>query len=257
MQDHTREAVTGLQLDTSFHTPKTPQQLRMFQSIAAETEFTRAALRSDPSWGFPVTLPVRGFAPAAKRLGQRQITLADMLPWPALLTMRGCANNAALRADCAKEDLLEFALSICPYEHIVTVLNFMAMGQGISDTAKILSPLIRGLKAKEARIKQGASIGGSKSARTRQSNAKTVAGAKRVHWRGRQQHFKGRRSHASHEVIPRPGVCTDPASRNRTHAAQSHCQNRGNLRLPRRRGRAADASRAHGTQDLQAASPRW
>lgn len=49
----------------------------------------------------------------------------------------------------------------------MTLLNFMAHDSAITQSAKILSPLIRGLKDKEARIKRGASIGGVKSARER------------------------------------------------------------------------------------------
>jgi hypothetical protein len=145
----------------------------MYQAIAAETESTRVALRDKPNWNFPVAQPVRGFVPAAKRQRQPETTLADLLPWSALLTLEGCAENTAQRAGCTKQKILEFALTICPFEHIVTVLNFMALDTGSANVAKILSPLIRGLKAKEARIKQGASVGGKKSARTRQTNAKT------------------------------------------------------------------------------------
>ena len=172
MQHRTCEAVTGRQLDPTFVALESPLQLLMYQAIAAETESTRVALRGKQNWNFPVAQPVRGFVPAAKRQRQPEITLADMLPWSALLTLEGCAENAAQRAGCTKQNILEFALTICPFEHMVTVLNFMALNTGIADVAKILSPLIRGLKAKEARIKQGASIRGKKSARTRQSNAK-------------------------------------------------------------------------------------
>ncbi|MNV68504.1 hypothetical protein D3C71_1613620 [compost metagenome] len=105
-------------------------------------------------------------------------TIADQFPWPALLTWEGCASKAAIRSDCTKREVLEFALSICPYAHIPTVLNFIAKDEGIADAAKILSPIIRGLKAKESRIKAGASVGGKKSARTRQSNSKTPDAAK-------------------------------------------------------------------------------
>ena len=173
MRNTSSEAVVGLRLDPATVTPKTLRQGCMLESIAEETENTRAALRGNASWNFPVAQPVRGFVPAAKRQLQPEITLADLLPWSALLTLEGCASNAAQRAGCTKQEILKFALSICPYEHIVTVLNYAALDMGVSDVAKILSPLIRGLKAKEARIKQGASVGGKKSARTRQSNAKT------------------------------------------------------------------------------------
>lgn len=173
MQQRTCEAVTGRQLDPTFVALESPLQLLMYQAIAAETESTRVALRAKPNWNFPVAQPVRGFVPAAKRQRQPETTLADLLPWSALLTLEGCAENAAQRAGCTKQKILEFALTICPFEHIVTVLNFMALDTGSANVAKILSPVIRDLKAKEARIKQGASVGGKKSARTRQTNAKT------------------------------------------------------------------------------------
>lgn len=175
MQHSSWEPVMGLRLDLTTVTSATSRQRLMLESIAAETERTRAGLRAKPSWNFSVTQPVRGFVPAAQRQHQPETTLADLLPWPALLTLEGCAENAAQNAGCTKKEILQFALSICPYEHIVTLLNYVALDKGIADTAKILSPLIRGLKAKEARIKQGASAGGKKSARTRQTNAKTPA----------------------------------------------------------------------------------
>jgi hypothetical protein len=190
MQHHRHEVVIGLQLDTSLHTPKTPSQLLMLQSIATETEITRAALRSDPSWGFPVPLRARGMgmgmgmAHVIKRQGVLETTFPDTFPWPALLTLQDCANNAAHRADCTKQEILRFAISICPYEHIVTVLNFIAVGLTTAATAKALSPLIQDLKAKEARIKQGASAGGKKSARSRQSNSKIPSVAKLLQARG-------------------------------------------------------------------------
>ena len=173
MQHRTCEAATGRHLDPTFVALESPGELLMYQAIAAETESKRAALRDKASWNFPVALPVRGMAPIANRQRQPEATLPDLLPWPALLTLEGCANNAAQRAGCTKQEILDFALAICPFEHIVTVLNFMSLDTGISDVAKILSPVIRDLKAKEARIKQGASVGGKKSARTRQTNAKT------------------------------------------------------------------------------------
>lgn len=185
MLHRTCEAVTGRQLDPTFVALESPLQLLMYQAIAAETESTRAALRDKASWNFPVAQPARGFAPIAKRQRQPETTLADVLPWPALLTLESCASNAAQRAGCTKQEILDFALAICPFEHIVTVLNFISLDTGISDVAKILSPVIRDLKAKEARIKQGASVGGKKSARTRQTNAKTPSINEILQERGR------------------------------------------------------------------------
>ena len=175
MHHRTCAAFTSRRLDQTFVGLEAPNQLLMYKAIAAETESTRVALRGKPNWNFPVAQPVRGFVPAAKRQRQPETTLADLLPWSALLTLEGCAENAAQRAGCTKQEILDFALAICPFEHIVTVLNFMSLDTGISDVAKILSPLIRGLKAKEARIKQGASVGGKKSARTRQPDFRTLS----------------------------------------------------------------------------------
>ena len=185
MHHRTCAAFTSRQLGPTFVGLDTPNQLLMYKAIAAETESTRAALRDKASWNFPVALPVRGMAPIANRQRQPEANLPDLLPWPALLTLEGCANNAAQRAGCTKQEILDFALAICPFEHIVTVLNFMSLETGISDVAKILSPVIRDLKAKEARIRQGASVGGKKSARTRQTNAKTPSINEILQERGR------------------------------------------------------------------------
>ena len=173
MQHSYWQPVMGLRFDLTTVTSAPSRQRLMLESIAAETERTRTRKSAKTRRNFSVTQPVRGFVPAAQRQHQTETTLADLLPWPALLTLEGCAENAAQNAGCTKKEILQFALSICPYEHIVTLLNYVALDKGIADTAKILSPLSRGLKAKEARIKQGASAGGKKSARTRQSDSKT------------------------------------------------------------------------------------
>ena len=167
MQYRTSKAITGLQLDPSFAASEAPHLLRMAQSIAVETEITRTKLRGCSPWGLSIQLPIGGFVPVAQRSRQSNILLADMLPWPALLTQEECANHAARRAGCTHREILDFALSICPFEHIVLLLNHIGLVHGIANVAKVLSPLIRGLKAKEERIKQGASVGGKKSAKTR------------------------------------------------------------------------------------------
>lgn len=176
MQYRTSKLVTDLRLDPSFAATETPHLLQMAQSIAVETEITRAKLRSHSPWGCSIQPPNRGFVPVAQRSRQSNILLADMLPWPALLTLKECAHNAARRAGCTQREILDFALSICPYEHIVLLLNHLGQLEGIADAAKALSPLILGLKAKEARIKQGAHVGGKKSAKSRlkQSNVETA-----------------------------------------------------------------------------------
>lgn len=149
----------------------------MLQAIADTTENTRNALRGCPGWGDPVPMPPRGFSPAITR--QREHTLADMVPWPALLTLDQSADDAAAQAGCSsRKEILDFALSICPIEHWFTLVNYMAHHASIASAAKVLSPVVRGLKAKEARIKQGASEGGKKSARARQKTSSTSDPAK-------------------------------------------------------------------------------
>lgn len=155
----------------------------MLLAIASATEDMRGALYSDPSWGAYVPLPPRGLAPVAQR--RERCTVADLLPWPALLTMPKCADEAASRAGCDRQTIMEAALSFCPIAHWVTLTNFIAHDSAIATTAKILSPLIRGLKAKEARIKQGASDGGKKSARERQKQSKVPATTKLLQERKR------------------------------------------------------------------------
>ncbi len=185
MQYRTSKSVTGLQLDPSFAAAEAPHLLRMAQSIAVETEVTRTKLRGRSLWGCSIQLPVRGFVPVAQRSRQSNILLADMLPWPALLTREECAKRAARRAGCTHEEILHFALSICPFEHIVLLINHIGHVGGIADAAKVLSPLIRGLKAKEERIKQGASIGGKKSAKSRAKQSTVPGPAKLLQERQR------------------------------------------------------------------------
>ena len=111
MHHRTCAAFTSRQLDPTFVGLDTSTQLLMYKAIAAETESTRVALRGNPNWNFPVAQPVRGFVPAAKRQRQPETTLADLLPWSALLTLEGCAENAARRAGCTKQEILDFALA--------------------------------------------------------------------------------------------------------------------------------------------------
>lgn len=160
---------TTIRLDPAAYDFADPEKQRKGQAIASATEATRKSLYCDASWGTHIPFPPRGLASVAQPREPR--TVADLLPWPALLTMHKCADEAASRAGCDREAIMQFALSICPVEQWVTLMNFMAQDSAIAQTAKILSPLIRGLKAKEARIKQGASDGGKKSARERQKQS--------------------------------------------------------------------------------------
>ncbi|WP_028600849.1 hypothetical protein [Ottowia thiooxydans] len=183
MQNLSYRYARGLQLDLELVTIDTPRQLQLLTSLAVETERTRAALHDHPLWGRQVDLPPRGFVPLADR--KPTIPLADLLPWPALLTMGDCASNAAKQAGCTEHDVLLFACSICPYEQLATLANHISNSEGIADASRLLGPVIQGLKAKETRIKQGGSVGGKKSARTRQSNSKIPELLDLVHERKR------------------------------------------------------------------------
>ena len=161
-------------LDISSIVVDNSSQALMLEALASQTELTREELRNDNFWGRSISLPARGL-----RLGtspKNECSLADMLPWPALLTLKQCADNAARQSGCRdRQEILQFALTICPYEHWVTLLNFISLDLGTTNIAKVLSPLIRSLKGRDARIKQGASNGGKKAARERQKRSKVPA----------------------------------------------------------------------------------
>lgn len=157
---------TSLRLDPVAYALEDPIELQMLLAIAKATEKTRVALYRDPSWGVRIPMPPRGLMSPEKR--QQGIVLADLLPWPALLTLRQCADEVAHQIEGGTRDgVLQYALSICPIEHWPTLLNYMALGEAGSSIAQALGPVIRNLKAKEARIKQGASLGGKKSGKER------------------------------------------------------------------------------------------
>ncbi|TWG34754.1 hypothetical protein ATF69_3761 [Acidovorax delafieldii] len=166
----TLTSATTTKLNPADFAPTDSTELGMLLAIAGATEEKRASLRNDARWGTRIPTPPRGLQTVAQRHQHR--ALADYLPWPALLTMDQCADEAARRSGCPdRQTLLDFALSICPIDQWMTLVNFIARDSAIATTAKILSPLIRGLKDKEARIKRGASVGGVKSARERQKNS--------------------------------------------------------------------------------------
>lgn len=176
-------SATLIRIDPSAYELDDPERIRLLHAIASATEAVRATLYSHPSWGTSVPFPPRGLASAAERRKPR--TVADLLPWPALLTMHNCADEAARRAGCDREAIMQSALSVCPIGHWITLINFMAKDAAIAKTAKLLSPLIQGLKAKEARIRQGASDGGTKSARERQRQSTVPATPKLLEERKR------------------------------------------------------------------------
>ncbi len=148
-------------------------KVRMMLVIHDVTEQLRERLQADPLWGSEVHLPPRGFRPRSLHGAEKPRTLGDQLAWPSLLTMGSCLEKASQEAGCEREELLMFAMFICPYEYLPHLLQYASFQAGIKDTARLLSPVVQSLKAKEARIRRGASIGGQKSAKTRAQGAKT------------------------------------------------------------------------------------
>lgn len=120
-------------------------------------------------WGTPVYLPPRGFP--LKPETDEQV-LAEQLPWPALLTLANCAEETAVLARLSVQDLLLYAIQICPYQHVAILIQFLSHKEGIQASAKALSPYIRKLRDKEARIKEGARRGGNNSVRIRRKESK-------------------------------------------------------------------------------------
>ena len=144
--------------------------IRMMQAIRTETELLRERLRDDPFWGSPVFMPPQGLP---KKTPERPRTIADHLEWPSLLSLKDCAARVSNSIGVSSEELTKFVITICPYEHLVQLTLFISLQASIFGTAKLLSPVIQPLKAKEKRLKQGAQIGGIKSGITRAKTAKT------------------------------------------------------------------------------------
>jgi hypothetical protein len=150
----------------------TTQQVRTMLAIQAKTEQLKQTLRQDPLWGTPVYLPPRGFP--LKPEASEQV-LAGQLPWPALLTLANCAEETAVLAQCSVKELLLYAIQICPYQHVAVLIQFLSHKEGVQASAKALSPYIRQLRDKDARIKAGARKGADKSAHTRRKQSKVPA----------------------------------------------------------------------------------
>ena len=150
----------------------TEQQARTMLAIQAKTEQLKQTLRQDPLWGTPVYLPPRGFP--LKPEASEQV-LAEQLPWPALLTLANCAEETAVLAQCSVKELLLYAIQICLYQHVAVLIQFLSHQEGVQASAKALSPYIRQLRDKEARIKAGARKGADKSAHTRRKQSKVPA----------------------------------------------------------------------------------
>ncbi|MFZ7338413.1 hypothetical protein ACLS0R_19495, partial [Comamonas jiangduensis] len=150
----------------------TARQARTMLAIRAKTEQLKQTLRQDSLWGTPVYLPPRGFP--LKPETSKQV-LAEQLPWPALLTLANCAEETAVLARCSVKDLLLYAIHICPYQHVAVLIQFLSHQEGIQASAKALSPYIRQLRDKVARIKEGARKGADKSAHTRHKQSKVPA----------------------------------------------------------------------------------
>lgn len=161
---------------------------RMIRAIHECTEKEREEFCSDKLnevWNLPA--PLLGFAPLLKRADKpyQQKTYACHITWSALLLRGDCIEQAARTARCTKEDLIKFAINICPYSERYYFINGLATKElltsemtaalkpAISTIAKIISSKIHEERAPKLRIQKGARIGGQKSAITRRAKAKT------------------------------------------------------------------------------------
>ncbi|WP_156106020.1 hypothetical protein [Comamonas aquatica] len=142
--------------------------LRIAQVVYEVTEQVRCRLKADEVWGAPVYLPPRGFHPTAK-----PEVRANFLAWPALLTMdKDCLAKICQVAGCSEDELKSFVLSICPYEHLPHLEQFFLHRAVIKMIIKEVSAEVQPMKAKQVRIRKGASTGGLKSALRRKRQTK-------------------------------------------------------------------------------------
>lgn len=163
---------TPLSIDLSALQFHSVRQREMAEAIAVATERTRALLRADELWGMSVPVPPRGFVPKDRRVSE--VHVADRLPWPSLLTLGSCADEAARMANCSsRSDVLQYAMSICSVDQIVPLMNLLDKDAGTKRVARALSQVILPLKGMEERIRLGAKRGGEKSASTRRKHSKT------------------------------------------------------------------------------------
>ena len=142
--------------------------LRIAQVVYEVTEQVRCRLKADEVWGAPVYLPPRGVHPTAK-----PEVRANFLAWPALLTMdKDCLAKICQVAGCSEDELKSFVLSICPYEHLPHLEQFFLHRAVIKMIIKEVSAEVQPMKAKQVRIRKGASTGGLKSALRRKRQTK-------------------------------------------------------------------------------------
>jgi hypothetical protein len=163
---------TPLSIDLSALQFHSVRQREMAEAISAATERTRALLREDKLWGVCVPVPPRGFIPKGRRVSQ--VHVADRLPWPSLLALGSCADEAARMANCSsRSDVLRYAMSICSVDQIVPLMNLLVVEAGTRQVARALSQVILPLKGMEERMRRGAKIGGKNSASNRRKDSKT------------------------------------------------------------------------------------
>ena len=190
---------TPLKLDPEKLGLTDPDQLRMARAIAAATEATRVALRADDFFGARVDHPARGFYPSKLR---EPVFLVDRMPWPSLLAMDNCADDAAkLAGGKDKQLLIAFAMRLCAPDQfaMLALLRKRLAEKAVyerlpQDIAKQLSPVIKPLKDKADAIKKGGCTGGKKGSETRRKKAKIppadvlTAQAKKLIAEGREPH---------------------------------------------------------------------
>lgn len=169
------ESVKALPLACAPHVGQItdPKSMRLIEALYDATEQVKNQLRLDEFWGERVDLPPGGL------LFRQQLTVAkprvraSYLAWPTLLTMdSNCFGKVCQEASCSHDELMKFALYICPYEYLPHLKQFFSNEATFLSIAKKISAAVQPMKAKQVRIQKGASTGGKKSALSRQKRSK-------------------------------------------------------------------------------------
>lgn len=143
--------------------------LHLGRVIYEATEQVRERLKTDALWGEPVSLSPRGLPPKEGYANRARPVRAGFLPWPALLTMEPeVVGNICKVAGCTEDELRQFVIGICPYEHLPHIEQFFLNRRVMARLIKSISAAVHPMKLKQVRIDKGARHGGIKSARARQ-----------------------------------------------------------------------------------------
>lgn len=148
-------------------------ETKVAQIIEEETEAQRSIQRAK----FPEpAMRLTGL------LGVGSFNYADTLGWDVLLTMDNCALRCARRSGLSVGKLLEFAQTRCRPHEPWLLFWFSAALSAMKDSAiaelqaAAASKAATEAKQLHQRIREGAKVGGVKSAQTRRKNQSTPAG---------------------------------------------------------------------------------